>query len=167
MSEITIQAGTIENYQGVEAALTMRVYVSRTFTPSTGEAVEGSRIRSTNFYLGVPCTVANHIISYPSFIIDSTIDALANPYDARYSFVLYTPNLEFRGIVYKKLRCPIDTPTNLAALAAYNNPNIPFVPEGSYSISQIDALLAGKADVGEGGTNFGLVIATMSGNVRM
>lgn len=121
MSVIAVESGTIENYVPSDEVMFLRVYLRKSFTPSSGEALIASRIGSQNFYQEIPCTVVDGVITYEAFEIDSTTDAMSNPNDAFYTFVLYALGGVKKGIVYKTIKVPhTDATTTLGELAAYN-----------------------------------------------
>lgn len=146
MSEIVVSAGQIEHYAGGQTTLKLRIFATETFTPSTGEAVVASRITSEEFYAEVDCTASGDVISYDTFTLDSTTDALANPGDTSYVFVLFTDDgtkIAELGGLYSCLKVPATpTPTTLGAIVLYSNANPVILPDTYYTAAQVNALLA-------------------------
>lgn len=147
MSTITVATGEIDNYQGEESAPLIRIFVSKNFVASDGDAIPRSTPESGEFYKELVCAVAAGVITYPEFTIDSTTDAVSNPKDAKYRFDLFTSAGVFVANLFSGLRVPATpTPTTLGALASYNEDNVPAAAVGAYTTSQTDVLLAGKID---------------------
>ena len=143
MSEITINASAAEVYAGSLSALTLRIYATKNFTPTTGEEIIAGKLHSSDFYKSVACTVAGGIITIPSFVIDSTTDAPANEGDAAYIFAFYNGDA-FIGLLAKDIRVPHQTtPTTWLAITTFNATALP-VTTTSYSTTQADALFQPK-----------------------
>lgn len=142
MSTITIQTGEIDTYQGDESDPLLRIFVSKNFVASDGDTIMRSSPNAGDFYKEVPCTAVANVVTYPQFTIDSTLDAISNPRDAKYQFDLFTADGEHIQNVFKNQRVPVTTPTTLGALAAYNEANANPPADAGYSIAQTNAAIA-------------------------
>lgn len=140
--KVTITSGEITNYEGDETSLKLRVYPRHTFITSTEEVIPKASVWSEYFYLEIPCTVTNGIITFEAFIIDSTIDAISDPKGTSYSFALFTDDDEYIGTIYKGIRVPISTPTTLPTLVLYNEALPAVLPDTYYTSDEVDALIA-------------------------
>lgn len=143
MSTITITTDEIREYQGTETAPLLRIFATKNFTESGGDEIMRSSAEDGDFYKEIICSVVNGTVTYPQFTIDSTVDALSNPSDARYVFALFTAAGQLIQLVLKNIKVPATpTPTTLGALASYSEDNITPAPVGAYTTAQTDALLA-------------------------
>lgn len=117
-----------------------------TFTTSDGEAVVATRLKGPDFYQEVDCTVFNDQITYDTFTLDSTVDAITNAAGAAYIFTLYKTDGTFLaslGGIYSQIRVPATpTPTTLGAIALYSNTCPVVLPPTYYTADQVNALLA-------------------------
>lgn len=146
MSLITVSGGQIENYQGEEATLKLRVYNHQAFMSSTGIHIAKGATDSAFFYIELACMVADHVITFPSFSLHSTEDA--EPNTSNYAFALYTDEGESRGVVYKHLTVPATpTPTTLPALVTHNAAASVDLPDTYYKSSVIDQMFAGLVNM--------------------
>jgi hypothetical protein len=147
MATITIATGDIETYQGDESAPLLRIFVSKNFTASDGDDIMRSTPESGDFYDQHACSVAANVVTYPSFTIKSTADALSNPSDAKYRFDLFTAAGQFIQNVHKNQRVPATpTSTTLGAIAAHNQANASPPVTGSYTTAQTDTFISGLQD---------------------
>lgn len=104
-TQITVSSSTVNGYQYSDAAPTVRIYVSQGFLSSTGEWVPPSVVGGTNFFRTISCTAntSTHVLSIPSFILPSTVDA--SPNVGRYTLVLFTGSTK-RETIYSNFRMP-------------------------------------------------------------
>lgn len=140
--KITVVSGEITTYEGAETSLKLRVYPKHTFIASTEEVIPKASVRSEYFYLEIPCTVTNGIVTFAAFVIDSTLDAISDPARTSYSFALFTDDDEYIGTIYKGIRVPLSTPTTLPALVLYSSTVPAALPVTYYTDDQVDALIA-------------------------
>lgn len=126
MAQITILAGTAATKAGDAVSCKMRIYNKYAFVTSDDESVFGSRIKSDDFYKEIPCSVAGGVVSYPSFQIDSTVGALADPKGTTYSIALYSDDGEYLGTLFKDLIVD-ESPTGqtIGGIVAFTNENTP------------------------------------------
>lgn len=124
MTLITVQAGTVE-VDLTDLSLSnyvLRIYNRKTFIPSTGETVLRNPMRGPVCYREVPATYSNGVLSYDSFTIDSTEDALSDPDTTSYNIYLFADNGDrYVAPIYRRLRVPTDTPTTLSAIVQFSD----------------------------------------------
>lgn len=138
---IDVSAGTVQEYQGEEANLVMRIYCRKNFTSTGNGAIVAGAVDSDTWYREVPCTVTDGIIYHDAFQIDSTEDGA--PSNSSYTFAMYKTDGTPVGIVYKKIRVPEDvTPTTLDALSVHSNAFAANLPNTYYTATQIDQILS-------------------------
>lgn len=138
---IEVSAGTVQEYQGEEANLVMRIYCRKNFTSTGNGAIVAGAVDSDTWYREVPCTVTDGIIYHDAFQIDSTEDGA--PSNSSYTFAMYKTDGTPVGIVYKKIRVPEDvTPTTLDALSVHSNAFAANLPNTYYTATQIDQMLS-------------------------
>lgn len=147
MSKISVVTGTIKTYQGGLSNLKLRIYVSKTFMPSTVDddppvIVEGSPIKSLSFYREVACSVVDGIVTYETFQLDCTVDAIANCNDTSYAILLYDTDDNFLMVVEKFLRVPRSTPTTLGAIKLFSQLDDDDLPNQYYTSEETDGAIA-------------------------
>jgi hypothetical protein len=123
MSEINVAAGTVDVTlpEGDQGDLVLRIYNKKTFISSTGETVLGTPFLGPAYYKDVPCTYVDGVLSYESFTIDSTEDAILDERGTSYAIAVFNADTYLYRL-YNRLRVPDDPPdTTLSAIADFSS----------------------------------------------
>lgn len=161
MSKVTCVSQAITSYQGVQTALTMKIFVHNTFIPSTLEVDMSGVVKkpTTQFYLDVPCSIEGTIVTAEPWIIDSTTDSLWDPDGTFYSFALFNTEAEggdFVQLIMTGIRVPPITPTHLATLAIFSQEEPVDLPPEYLTADQVADLIQAAISA----LNLGVVVNT-------
>ncbi|MEQ1764642.1 MAG: hypothetical protein ABL984_16045 [Pyrinomonadaceae bacterium] len=146
MALITVAAGMVLAKAGDADTCKMRIYAKHPFVANDGAdgvTIAGSRFRSSEFYQEIDCTVNGQEVSYPSFDLYSTTDAISDPKGTYYDIGLFSDEGAFLTKPYKRLIVD-DNPTNqtLAEIALFSGAASPDLPDTYYDAQEINFLLS-------------------------